>query len=242
MKVILYARFSPRKDALECESVEKQLETLRAWAGKAGHEVVGEFSDKALSGSDHDRPAFYEALKSIRRGCWLVVTQWDRLARDTMIAVSADHKCNQLGATLYSVSEGRFSDHKDPQVKFMSTILSAFAEFDRHVKNARTKAGMLRNQYDKLIRQSDRPPYGFVRKGEKGLTPCLEEQRKILLILRWRRAGFSFRGVASFLRRWTGDRAWSPQKVIRIYRRASAIPHSVVLEDRRISRRPAPRD
>ena len=84
MKVILYARFSPRPLASECESVESQLAELRAYCVQHGHEVVGEFSDKALSGgSDWDtRPGMLDAANACTRGMVFLVRSYDRLFRD----------------------------------------------------------------------------------------------------------------------------------------------------------------
>ena len=51
---ILYARFSPRRNAGECESIDTQLEALRAHATAQGYTVAGEFRDEAMSGADAD--------------------------------------------------------------------------------------------------------------------------------------------------------------------------------------------
>jgi len=52
MKAILYARFSPRPHAEDCDSCERQIADLRAWCKAHNHEIVGEFQDRALSGGD----------------------------------------------------------------------------------------------------------------------------------------------------------------------------------------------
>jgi len=48
---ILYARFSPRRNEDECESIEAQFDFFRKYCSENNVEIVGEFADRALSGA-----------------------------------------------------------------------------------------------------------------------------------------------------------------------------------------------
>src|SRR6478609_6398553 len=101
MKAILYARFSPRPSAKECESCERQFEDMEAFCAKHGWEIVDRFHDKAVSGADQyevtahrkdgqaeltvafeEREGLGEAFDALKSGYILLVRAQDRLSRD----------------------------------------------------------------------------------------------------------------------------------------------------------------
>jgi DNA invertase Pin-like site-specific DNA recombinase len=60
---VLYARFSPRPNPDECDSVDKQLERCRAYCEGHGYTVVAQYHDKDLSGERADnRPGLQKAV------------------------------------------------------------------------------------------------------------------------------------------------------------------------------------
>ena len=86
---VLYARFSPRPNAEECDSVEKQLERCRAYSLGHGYTVVAQHHDKDLSGARADnRPGLQSAIAAAcKRKAVLVVYSLSRLARCTRDAI-----------------------------------------------------------------------------------------------------------------------------------------------------------
>src|SRR5262249_16381600 len=68
---VLYARFAPRPNPDECDSVEKQLERCRAYSEGHDYTVIAEYEDKDLSGERADnRPGLQKAITAA----------WDRKA------------------------------------------------------------------------------------------------------------------------------------------------------------------
>jgi len=67
-----------------CESCETQLIDLREYALKHEYEIIGEFSDLALSGGDDwlDRPGMLSAAAAAKNGMIFLVRNYDRLFRD----------------------------------------------------------------------------------------------------------------------------------------------------------------
>ncbi len=162
MKAILYARFSPRRNAENCESVEHQLADLREYCVKHGHEIIGEYADKALSGGDYDRPGLWEAINSIKQGQMLLIRHLDRLARDVYLCETIVREIRQRKAILRVTNGagGEIGNKDDPDADLLRQILQAVAERQRKVTAALTKAAMLRKQASG-IRMSARLPYGW---------------------------------------------------------------------------------
>ena len=208
IRAILYARFSPRKNSAECDSVERQLTVLREYCADHGIEVMGEHSDEALSGADHDRPGLWDAVSDLKRGWILIVRNIDRLARDAMLAMVIEDKITRKGCTILSTENGDSVDRdEDPTAKFTRTVLHAVAELDRQIRNARTRAGMLRNQRNGR-RQSAECPYGWTTAPDSelneydrpsGMQPVESEQRAIERMQTLREAGDSYRKICETL-------------------------------------------
>jgi len=230
-RAILYARFSPRPNAEECESVARQLEDLREYCRANGIEVMGEFSDEALSGADHDRPGLWDAVAALKKGWTFLVRNIDRLARDTLLAMVIEDKITRKKCSILSTENGDSIDRdEDPTTKFTRTILHAVAELDRSIRNSRTRAGMLRNQRGGR-RQSAETPYGWRSDPDSdlnengnpsGMKIVQAEQHAIERMRELREAGESYRSICRTLTTEghppRGSR-WHPATVQRILAR-----------------------
>src|SRR5207249_3206609 len=79
-RVAIYARVSTDQ-----QTTENQLAELRAWAQRAGHAVIGEFVDHAITGAKgrDSRPQLDRLLKGVARREFDVIAAWsvDRLGR-----------------------------------------------------------------------------------------------------------------------------------------------------------------
>jgi site-specific DNA recombinase len=161
-KAVIYARFSPRRNEDHCESNEKQLEFCRAYCSERNIEIAGEFQDRALSGSEEDRPGLWSALASLKKGQFFMVYKLDRLARNVYLHFIIEKEIEKAGGILVSVT-GEGTEDATAENQLVRTILAALSEYMRRVTNARTKAGMLRNQAaGRRMGRADLPPYGFM--------------------------------------------------------------------------------
>jgi DNA invertase Pin-like site-specific DNA recombinase len=230
-RAILYARFSPRKNSQDCDSIDRQLVVMREYCDEHGIEVMGEFSDEALSGADYDRPGLWDSVAALKRGWILIVRDYQRLARDATLAMVIEQKIKQRGCSLMATENGDLvTRDEDPSTKMMRTIMHAFAEFDRAVRNARTRAGMLRNQRNGR-RQSSIPPYGWRSDADSelneygrpsGMLHDAAEQVAIDRMRELREAGASYRSICETLKtEGHPPRAneWHPATVLRILKR-----------------------
>jgi len=211
---IIYARFSPRRNEDECESIEAQFDFCRQWCKQNNVEIAGEFADLALSGADEDRPELWAAIEALERGYVLVVYRLDRLARSVYLSDIIERSVNRKKASFLSISgEGTWSDSDEDWL--IRKILQTLAEYERKVIGARTKAAMLRHQANGRLMGSI-PRYGFMldRADKRRILKSPYEQVVINQIKRLHKKGLSLRQIASEL----ADLKYKPRKVKRTFR------------------------
>jgi DNA invertase Pin-like site-specific DNA recombinase len=184
MKAILYARFSPRPNASECESCESQIADLRAYCLAHGHEIIGEFQDKALSGGDDwtDRPGMLDATAACKKGMVFLVRAYDRLFRDTDKALAFRAMLEAKGVEVRSITE-EGANGNSMNAKLIRFIFLWIAEYQREIIRARTRVKMREHQANGR-RMSHKTPYGTMvdPRNHKRLVPCPEEQTIIATI------------------------------------------------------------
>jgi DNA invertase Pin-like site-specific DNA recombinase len=224
---VLYARFSPRPSADECDSVEKQLERCRAYAAGHGYTVVAEHSDKDLSGGRADnRPGLQKAIgEACQREAVLVVYSLSRLARNTRDAIDLAERLNTADADLAVIQEN--VNTRSPMGRFIFTLFSALAQLEREQIAERTSSAMLKHQANgRRMTRPDRCPYGWKLdprqpdrlaedEAEQAVITCIRQERGKGCTLREIAAGLDRSGV-----RCRGGR-WDHSTVRSILRRAN---------------------
>lgn len=230
-KAVLYARFSPRPNSQECDSVEKQIEEMRAYCQQKGYAIVDEKFDLAKSGDDEKRDGLGEALAALKKRYVLIVRDFSRLARDQHIQEAICLKIAAKGAHLVSITQGP-ADENDEQV-LVRQILGAVNGYQLKQIRKRSSLGMRRNQANGRL-MSKLVPFGY-REGEpvmvdtpggkrkrRTLIEEPEEQAIIAIIVDWHESGLGFSEIC---RRLTAQgvtfrgRSWHREKVRRIIRR-----------------------
>lgn len=140
-RVALYARVST-----DSQTVANQLEALQEAAGRLGWDVVGEFTDKGISGSKgrEDRPGFDKLLKAVTRGEVDLIAAWsvDRLGRSLTDLLGFLGELHAKGCDLYLHQQGL--DTSTPAGRAMFQMMGVFAEFERAMIVERVTAGMRR--------------------------------------------------------------------------------------------------
>ena len=225
MNAILYARFSPRPNASECESIRTQLERSRAYAAAHALPITGEFFDENLSGGRADnRPGLQAALTAVcREKACLIVYSLTRLARSTRDAVAISDRLRGCGADLASLHET--IDTRTSMGRFFYTVMAALGELEREQISERTRDAMLRHQANGR-RMSDETPYGWVRRADNPalMEEELGEQDVIRRIVSDRQTGMKFREIARGLMESSiscrGRAKWNHGTIQAILRRA----------------------
>ncbi len=212
MNAVLYARFSPRPNADECDSVAKQLERCRKWCEALGHVVLSEHFDENKSGATTDkRPGLADAISAATAGkCLLVVYSVDRLSRNTEDLLGLSRRLIQAKAGLASVTQS--IDTSTPGGRAMLAMLGVFATMQREEIAERTSRAM-RAMQAAGRRMSKECPAGWKPNGEPGkMEPCEDEREAIDHAIRLKAQGCGLRSIClqleadGFLfrgRRWT---------------------------------------
>ena len=159
---IIYTRFSPRRHANECESLDTQFEICTCYSKAHEMTVAGSYEHEALSGKDADnRPGLQNAIAhAIRIKGVLLIYSLDRLARSSRDALLIAERLNKGKAGLCSVRET--FDTTTPMGKCFYVIMSAFNELDREKISIRTSDAMRRHQNTgRRMSGKSKLPYGW---------------------------------------------------------------------------------
>ena len=201
--------------------VAAQRTALHKWCVGRGARLVRVFTENPTSGaaSLDKRPGLLGALAALGRlrAGVLLVAKRDRLARDTLVAAMVERLAARNGAVVRS-ADG-MTEGVGPEALLLRRIVDAFAEYERLVIVARTRAAMALKK-SRGERVSREPRYGW-RLGRDGLHLEVhpQEQRAISLVRRYRRDGLTLRQIGRRLERYglrprSGGR-WHPQTVAR---------------------------
>lgn len=140
-KVALYARVSQ-----DSQTVENQLQELRAVAERHGWVVTATFTDEGISGAKgrDQRPGFDALLKGVARKDFDMIAAWsvDRLGRSLAHLVSFLGDIQAKGVDLYLHQQGL--DTSTSAGRAMFGMLGVFAELERSLIRERILSGLRR--------------------------------------------------------------------------------------------------
>ena len=140
---------------------EAQRASIERWAASNGVSVVTWHEDR-LSGATpaEQRPGLMAALAALRaHGAGLLVAaKRDRIARDVVVAATVEQLARDAGARVVTADGVTVED--TPEGRLMRTLMDAFAEYERALIRARTKAALAVKR-TRQERVSGRAPVGF---------------------------------------------------------------------------------
>lgn len=206
--VVIYTRFSPRKEADLCKSSQLQTVLCRRWAESQERPVIGVYDDAERSGKTMTgRTGLEGALAAAcREKATLCVYKLDRLARSLRDLLNIVDRLKRDGAHIASVSES--FDSGTPQGRLLFHILGVMGEFEREVTSERTRVAMRSLQRQGRV-VGGHAPYGWEvdpasaklpgRKSPSQLRPVAEEQHALAQMFRLHGAGLSYREIARWL-------------------------------------------
>lgn len=218
-KCVAYIRVSTAKQEL---SPKAQIEAIEGWCAITSHQLCAVFEDN-LSGSTpaDKRPGLLKAINALEEhnAGALIVLRRDRLARDVIIASVIERLVERKGARVLTTDGAGNGD--TPEHQLLRTLIDAFAQYERALIRARTKAGMAEKGRRGELRGTI--PYGFkVGPDGKTLVPDEEESAIALRIVRAQKIGMSVREIAVSLNAQeipARGKKWHPTSVQRILKR-----------------------
>lgn len=157
-RVAIYARVSTQEQVENGNSLEFQIDKLKAYCQLHELKVVGEYIDAGVSGAKFSRPALNRLKDDIDKIDIVLIYKLDRLSRsikDTMLLIEDVFKPNNID--LISLSE----NFDTSQAMGMATIgmLSTFAQLERETIKERMMAGKL--QAVKNGKYINHAPFGY---------------------------------------------------------------------------------
>lgn len=140
-RAVAYLRASTDRQDL---SPGAQRAAIERWAAGAGVVIVAWHEDLGVSGGTalEDRPGLLAALDGLdaARAGTLVVAKRDRLARDVLTAALVERLCERKGARV--VAADGVANGDGPEAALMRSLLDAFAQYERALIRARTRAAL----------------------------------------------------------------------------------------------------
>ena len=102
---VIYARYS--SDSQTEQSIEGQLRVCKEYAEKNGYEVVATYIDRAMTGTNDNRPDFQRMIKDSFNKKWqyVLVYKFDRFSRDKYQSTLHKHTLKQNGVKVISAME-----------------------------------------------------------------------------------------------------------------------------------------
>ena len=226
MTVYIYARFSPRRNEEDCESIEVQVDRCVRYAEQLNLEVGRLVTDRSVSGGTPiaDREGGSKIVDNIRRGDHVIAQRVDRMFRDTVDGLSKIREWTNLGVTIHLADQGGCSINCSTAVgRWFITNLLSMAEFEKNLTAEKTSGAMKHHQANGR-RMSHHAPYGWeVDEDDRSrLIENKEEQDAIERIVELRSEGMSYGEIAERIWRMghpSRSGQWHSETVRRIYTR-----------------------
>jgi DNA invertase Pin-like site-specific DNA recombinase len=207
VRLVGYVRVSSETQ-IEGYGLDVQERSIRAWARAHNHRLIDVLRDEGVSGAKEaaDRPGLSAALVYFahpRRADGLVVPRLDRLARALTIQEATLGLIWREGGHVFTADAGEVlrDDPDDPMRTALRQVVGVFAELDRRMTVKRMKDG---RKAKAATGKHAVGQYAFGYHGEgkgrdRDAGPNPAEQASVDEIVRRRRAGETYRGIAAVL-------------------------------------------
>ncbi len=225
-QAIAYLRVSTSQQAESQAGLNAQLDACNAYAERNGLQIEAVMEDKGISGSKglEERPGLLEAVSLLRKGDVLLVAKRDRLGRDPIAVAMIEAAISRKKARVVSTM-GEGTDSDNPTDILMRRMVDAFAEYERLIIGARTKAALKAKKA--RGERVGKIPFGWnLASDGKTLLENPQEQKSISLMQQLRRSGMSIRQIAAELDKRgistkNGNGKWTPKVVWTILEKAA---------------------
>lgn len=140
MNVVIYARFSSHNQ--HETSIEGQLKECYAYAQRNGYTVVDTYIDRALTGTNDNRPEFLRMVNDSAKKLFsgVLVYQLDRFARNRYDSATYKARLKKNGVKVLSAREN-ISD--DASGVLMEAVLEGMAEYYSVELSQKVRRGMI---------------------------------------------------------------------------------------------------
>ena len=140
--IVIYARYSSQ--AQTEQSIEGQLRVCHEFAERNGYNIINEYIDRALTGTNDNRPAFQQMIEDSNKKEfeYVLVYKLDRFSRSKYDNAIYKHKLQLNGVKVISAME---TISNTPEGALMEGLLEMFAEMYSKDLSQKVKRGMREN-------------------------------------------------------------------------------------------------
>ena len=178
IRAVAYARFS--SDNQRDESIDAQLRAINKFSEENGYEIVGEYIDRAKTGTNDHREDFQRMIADSASGDFeaVIVHKLDRFARSRYDSAFYKRTLKNNGVQLVSVLE-HFDDN--PESIIMEGLLESMSEYYSANLSREVKKGQMENALA-CKHTGGQPPLGY------RVTPDLkyeidEDEAKVIRLI-----------------------------------------------------------
>jgi DNA invertase Pin-like site-specific DNA recombinase len=206
-QAIAYIRVSSNGQ-VEGTGLDRQRESLEAFAKAAGYELVATYADEGVSGTvdGFDRPGLADLANNVQEGQVIIVENADRIARDLLVGEVILGTFREHGIKVIDCAGVDLTNiDGDPTRTLIRQVLGAVAEFNKSQLVGRLASA--RRRVKKISgRCEGRKPY--------------DNDEVVQGIVALRERGVSYRAIADDLNEQgvasPAGSSWSPNAVRRI--------------------------
>ena len=163
MNIVIYARFSSH--AQNEQSIEGQLKECQSYAAAHGMTVINEYIDRAMSGTNDNRPEFQKMIRDSERHKFeaVLVYQLDRFARNREDSAIYKSRLKKNGVRVISAMEPIAQDASGILVE---GVLESMAEYYSAELSQKVRRGMDINA-EKCLSNGSNPGLGYIVNADK---------------------------------------------------------------------------
>ena len=162
-KSVVYARYS--SDSQTEQSIEGQVRVCKEYAERNGIEILEYYIDRAMTGTNDNRPEFQRMLADAKKKQWdcILVYKFDRFSRNKYESVIHKKNLKDIGVSVVSAME---NIPNTPEGIILESLLEGLnqyysAELSQKVKRGLRESRMKGNYYGGVR------PYGYQVKDKK---------------------------------------------------------------------------
>ena len=157
MNVVIYARYSSHNQTEQ--SIEGQIAVCTEFAKKNNYTIVGEYIDRAISGTTDNRPQFRQMIidSDMKTFEGVIVYQLDRFARNRADSAIYKKHLKENGVRVFSANE---NINDDASGVLIESLLEGLAEYYSIELSQKVKRGHKINA-EKCVSNGGTIPLGF---------------------------------------------------------------------------------
>lgn len=161
-KAVLYLRYSSESQTEN--SIEGQRRECMEFAKKNGMAVLSEYIDRAMTGTNDNRPEFRRMIRDSSKNAFGNVIVWksDRFSRDMLDAVRYERELGKNGVKLLSATEANLDT---PEGTLLKSVSLGYNQFYSEELSVKVKRGQRENVINgKTL--GGYLPFGYKKEGE----------------------------------------------------------------------------